>query len=39
LKQLERTSLRIEAVGSVMKPMRLLEVIHEAYNFANSLEV
>ena len=39
LKQLEGTSLRIESVGSVKKPMRLLEVIHEAYKFANSLEV
>ena len=39
LKQLEHTSLRIERVGSVKKPMNLLEVIHDAYDFANSLQL
>jgi 2,4-dienoyl-CoA reductase (NADPH2) len=39
LKQLERTSLRTEVVGSIKKAMDLLEVIHEAYQFANSFQL
>ena len=39
LKQLETTSLRIEVVGSIKRAMDLLEVIHEAYNFANSFQL
>ena len=39
LKQLERTSLRTELVGSIKKEMDLLEVIHEAYQFANSFQL
>ncbi|MBY8996361.1 MAG: FAD-dependent oxidoreductase [Candidatus Thorarchaeota archaeon] len=39
LKQLERTSLRTEVVGSMKKAMDLLEVIHETYKFANSFQL
>jgi 2,4-dienoyl-CoA reductase (NADPH2) len=39
LKQLERTSLRTEVVGSIKNAMDLLEVIHEAYQFANSFQL
>ena len=39
LKQLEKTQLRTEAIGSVTKSMNLLEVIHSAYDFANSLKL
>jgi 2,4-dienoyl-CoA reductase (NADPH2) len=39
LKQLQKTQLRTETIGSVTKPMNLLEVIHSAYDFANSLNL
>jgi len=39
LKRLKQTSLRIEVVGSIRGSMDLLEVIHEAYKFANSFQL
>jgi 2,4-dienoyl-CoA reductase (NADPH2) len=39
LKQLEKTQLRTEAIGSVTKSVNLLDVIHNAYDFANSLKL
>ncbi len=39
LKQLEHTSLRVEVVGSIRKPMNLLEIIHSSFALANSLEI
>jgi 2,4-dienoyl-CoA reductase (NADPH2) len=39
LKRLQRTSLRAEVAGSVKKSMNLLEVIHDSYDLANSLQL
>lgn len=39
IKRLEKTSLRTEVVGSAKKSMNLLEVIHDAYKLANSLQL
>ena len=39
LKLLERTNLRTEVVGSVKGSMDLLEIVHDAYKFANSLQL
>lgn len=39
LKRLKQTSLRIESVGSIRGSIDLLEVIHEAYKFANSFQL
>ncbi len=39
LKRLSKTSLRIEKVGSVKESMNLLDVVHDAYNLANSLHL
>ncbi|MFW9976054.1 MAG: FAD-dependent oxidoreductase [Candidatus Thorarchaeota archaeon] len=39
LKRLSKSSLRTEKVGSVKASMNLLDVIHDAYNLANSLHL
>lgn len=39
IKRLEKTSLRTEVIGSAKKSMNLLEVIHDAYKLANSLQL
>ena len=39
IKQLEKKGLKFEKVGSVMKPMDLLETIHGAFEFANGFDL
>ncbi|TFG27617.1 FAD-dependent oxidoreductase [Candidatus Thorarchaeota archaeon] len=39
LRQLEKKGLKFEKVGSVKRSMNLLDVIHSAYEFANSFEL
>jgi NADPH-dependent 2,4-dienoyl-CoA reductase/sulfur reductase-like enzyme len=39
LRQLEKTSLRTEVVGSAKKSMDLLEVIHKTYKFVNTFQL
>ncbi len=39
IKQLEKKGLKYERVGSVKKPMDLLDTIHGAFEFANSFEL
>lgn len=39
LKRLSKTGIRTEVVGSVKESMNLLDVIHDAYDLANSLQL
>jgi len=39
IKQLEKKGLKYEIVGSVKKPMDLMETIHGAFEFANNFEL
>jgi len=39
IKQLEKKGLKFEKVGSVKKPMDLLDTIHGAFEFANNFEL
>jgi 2,4-dienoyl-CoA reductase (NADPH2) len=38
-KQLEKKGLRFEKIGSITKPMNLLEIVHSAFEFANNFEL
>ncbi len=39
IKQLEKKGLKFEKVGSVKKPMDLLDTVHGAFEFANNFEL
>jgi 2,4-dienoyl-CoA reductase (NADPH2) len=37
--QLRKNGIRVETIGSITKPMNLLEVIHSSFNFASRFEL
>ncbi len=39
LKQLQSRNLRIEVVGSIQKPMNILEIIHNSFVLSNDIEI
>ncbi len=39
ISRLEKAGIKVETVGSVKKPMNLLETVHDAFMFANTLEI